>query len=450
MRDSDETMAPPPGAQVDAPPAPAAAEDAAWRSTAEIQLFRPEALLAARDRFGTPARLAGLTGPLLTLFLAALLVATVTFLATARYARKETVVGFLEPKAGAMRVIAPRGGVIGAVTVEEGEDVVAGQPLAALETDPTTGQGETLSTLLTHASDGQIESLRQQLRGSAASTRAALAGIAEKRAGLERDLQHARSAITLGRQRLALAEQTAEASRTLYAKQYLSAIVLRQREDAALAARQALEDLERTVAAIPSTIAQLDAQADGLMAQRVSEDAAIQLQIAQLDEKRVNIGASSRVSLVSPGAGRVAAFRARNGTSVAANDVIAIVLPKGAMLQAELWVPSRAIGFVKPGDRVRLMYEAFPYQRFGVGEGSVARVDKSPTQPRDLPFAVKTEEALYRVTVNVPRQTILAYGQQRPLMPGMRLTADLILEEESLLGWMFDALRAATMRGVAG
>ena len=47
--------------------------------------------------------------------------------------------------------------------------------------------------------------------------------------------------------------------------------------------------------------------------------------------------------------------------------------PRGGALRAELYVPSRAIGFVKSGQRVRLLYDAFPYQKFGPAWGEVRR-----------------------------------------------------------------------------
>lgn len=413
----------------------------------DTELFRPEALTAARDRFGAPAPLVALTNGMLTFFLLAILVAAGIFLGTARYARKETVAGVMQPASGVMRVVAPRAGTVGAVHVRENQEIAQGQSLVTLETDPTTERGSRLSELLVVAADDQASSLKQQVAAAGTAMRWAQQEMVEKRQALRRQLDHLHRAVALQRQRIALAEQTAESSRTLYEKRFLSAVLMRQREDAVIVARQALAEAEQTAASIPSQIAELDAQERRLVADGDQSRAGLNLRLAELQEKRATVGADSRINLVAQTGGRVAFLHAKPGAAVAANSAVAMILPHGAYLQAELWVPSRAIGFVRPGNRVRLLYDAFPYQRFGFGGGVVADVDRAPTSPGDLPVPIKTEEALYRVIVRVEKQHVSGYGKNWPLVPGMRLTADVILEDQTLLGWVFDQVRASTMRG---
>lgn len=89
-------------------------------------LFRAEALEAARSRLGAPVRPVGVAGWALTAFLLAIFAAAAVFLVTARYARKETVPGVLSPTEGAVRVAAPRPGVVAEVHVREGARVLGG------------------------------------------------------------------------------------------------------------------------------------------------------------------------------------------------------------------------------------------------------------------------------------------------------------------------------------
>ena len=60
------------------------------------------------------------------------------------------------------------------------------------------------------------------------------------------------------------------------------------------------------------------------------------------------------------------------------------LVPAGARLEARLYGPSRAIGFVRPGQRVLLRYEAFPHQKFGQYEGVVRSVSRSTVGPAEL------------------------------------------------------------------
>jgi membrane fusion protein len=134
---------------------------------------------------------------------------------------------------------------------------------------------------------------------------------------------------------------------------------------------------------------------------------------------------------------------------VPAASSLAVVLPKGAVLEAQLWAPSRAIGFVTPGDTVRLMFDAFPYQRFGVAKGKVLNIASTPTAPEDLPIPFPTPEPMYRITVALEAQTMQAYGQSRRLMPGARVNADLVLERRSFVEWLFAPVFAIARRNQA-
>ena len=110
-------------------------------------------------------------------------------------------------------------------------------------------------------------------------------------------------------------------------------------------------------------------------------------------------------------------------------------------MEAELLVPSSAIGFIEPGDRVRLRYQAFPYQKFGHQEGRVSQINRSALSTAELLGRGRQEgEALYRINVVLARQSVTAYGKPEPLKPGMMLEADVMGERRRLIEWMFEPL----------
>jgi membrane fusion protein len=84
---------------------------------------------------------------------------------------------------------------------------------------------------------------------------------------------------------------------------------------------------------------------------------------------------------------------------------------------------------VAPGQEVILRYDAFPYQRYGVGRGVITEIaaTASPERP-DAPPA-------YRVKVR------LQGGEPFALRPDMTLSASITLERRSLLDWLFAPLR---------
>src|SRR5690606_12140661 len=126
--------------------------------------------------------------------------------------------------------------------------------------------------------------------------------------------------------------------------------------------------------------------------------------------------------------GMVATLLAKRGQSVQAGQPLAILLPDDSRLEAELLVPSRAIGFIEEGDAVLLRYQAFPYQKFGHQQGRVARVSRSTINPTEAggrgTDLARRGEPFYRVTVALAEQAVIAYGRAEALRPGMLLEAD--------------------------
>lgn len=125
-------------------------------------LFRPEAIDANSSRFGVPVKTIGVAGWVLTSFMLAIVFVAAFFLATANYARKETVIGTLTPTAGAQRLTAVRAGVVDEVLAREGQAVTAGTPLISLSFDSTVEGGEGLGALLQEAARDESSALAFQ------------------------------------------------------------------------------------------------------------------------------------------------------------------------------------------------------------------------------------------------------------------------------------------------
>jgi membrane fusion protein len=92
------------------------------------------------------------------------------------------------------------------------------------------------------------------------------------------------------------------------------------------------------------------------------------------------------------------------------------------------------------------MFDAFPYQTFGAGTGRVSEISLAPIMPNEIPIPIDAREQMYKVTATLDRDTLEAYGKVWPLRAGMRLSADLVLDEKSLLGWLFDPITAMRKR----
>lgn len=387
---------------------------------------------------------------MLTGFLLALFLAVAVFLATGRYTRKETVIGILQPAEGAARVTALTPGVITEVKVADGQFVKAGDPILVLSTDQSVAvdplSAASLADLMGAGSEREASAIAEQGRATAASGVEALAEIRARRTAFDDDLRHLTENRMLQQERVRLAEETLAAGRALHERQLFATIQLRQREELLIAARQALGSIEREIERNRAGVQQLAAEEGRIAAQASEAAATVRIAQAQFEQRDAQRLSDRAVVLTAGKSGRVVALSARPGSPAIPGRTLAIILPEGVPLQAEIWAPSKAAGFVRAGDPVRLMYDAFPYQKFGVGRGRVTSVAGAPTDPADLTTPIETKESLYRLTVDLETSHVEGYGRQWRLTPGMRLTADLILDDRSLWEWLVDPLIAARRR----
>lgn len=149
-------------------------------------------------------------------------------------------------------------------------------------------------------------------------------------------------------------------------------------------------------------------------------------------------------------AGVVSSLLVKAGQAVSAGQPLLTILPQGSALQAQLLVPSSAIGFVHKGTPVVLHYQAFPYQKFGVEHGVVVDVSRSALSPADIATMLGKQpppEPLYLIKVKLAKQAIQAYGKQQALLPGMSVDADLLLDHRRMIQWIFEPLYGMAKRG---
>jgi multidrug efflux pump subunit AcrA (membrane-fusion protein) len=278
--------------------------------------------------------------------------------------------------------------------------------------------------------------------------------------------------IALKQRAYAYAKQTHDKSIKIYASRALSELeylqIRLETERADVAVHQSLRELE----AAKLKVAQLKGQSqtqqmEGQLAleqlaieSRENETALARLgrqrQIAEaayaelertlnetIDKNRVRLEVLQKelqqsqrgeIVVTAPRAGNVLRLRTKAaGTFVRSGEVLCELSGVGDRLQAELTVPQAGMGRIAPDQRVRLLYDAFPYQRHGIRYGTVRWT--SPASE------ATTEGGTFRVLVDNDDEAIWADGQLRTLLAGMCGHAEVVVGKRSLLEYAFEPLR---------
>jgi membrane fusion protein len=403
--------------------------------------FRPQALKAAAgEASAVSIPVAPLSWHLLGGFLVAATLALVVFAASASYARKETAVGFLGAADGIVRVSAGRAGVVNGLEVKEGDHVEAGQALFTIGLQSGLEGGGSLYTNLIQSLDAQALLLREQIDADPAR----FANEIVRLDASIRSVRAQRDAIAAQRnlqaERVNAAGERRRTLQELFQNGNGTKVALQDQESTLLASRQSLAELDGQLAAIERELEQAQLQRDQLPVQQRERLSQLRLSLADRERQRIEIEAQRAQVVRAPVSGRVTALQVSAGQIVDPNRPLLTLVPEGNELRAELFVPSRAIGFVQAGQRVRLMIDAFPYQRFGAYGGTVDVVSQAVLAPNEVFGHVPVKEPSYRVTVRLDRQTIDAFGRQVPLQPDMTVQADIVLEERSLVAWLLEPI----------
>lgn len=100
------------------------------------------------------------------------------------------------------------------------------------------------------------------------------------------------------------------------------------------------------------------------------------------------------------------------------------------------------MGFVEIGQKVRIRYQAYPYQKFGQYDGIVEEISRNPIQVGDIPttLPLAIQEGVYGVSVRLSSQTIVVYGREIALRPGMIMEADIEQDRRRLIEWIIEPL----------
>lgn len=410
-------------------------------------MFRPQAVAAATGEASAASLpVAPIEWRLLGGFLVLATALIVLFVATAEYARKETASGSLVAAAGVARVTARRDGIVVDLKVREGDRVEAGQALFTISSQQGLEGGGTLDTAVIASLDAQTRLLTEQIEADPAR-------VANEIVRLDASIETVKSqrdALSAQRRlqadRVRVVEERRQAVFQLYEKGNATRAALQELDEALLSRRQSLADIDRQFAAMERELEQARLQREQLPVQQSERVSQLRLSLADRERQRSEVEAQRAQVIRAPVTGRVTALQASLGQLVDPNRPLLTLVPEGSELRAELFVPSRAIGFVEPGQRVRLMIDAFPYQRFGAYGGTVDTVSQAILAPSEVVGRVPLAEPVYRVTVRLDRQTIDAFGRQVPLQPDMTVKADIVLEGRSLFAWLFEPLLSARGR----
>lgn len=371
-------------------------------------------------------------------------VCTVIFwLFSSSYTRKESVSGWLEPPAGIVRVYPETNGTIKKIYVSEGTTVEAGQQLFLVETEAQLSTGQQLSTQLIKEYSSQQKLLEEEL-------------IRTKSIYAKRQ-QDGTQKIFAAQQELGMLEQQLKTNDALYnvvltqgqrlrslkREGHVSNAEFEKSIQQELSLKSDQQTLLKNKITQRNLIEQLQTQQKLLPEEQANAESQIRSRLSDIAQQIAQVNGQSTRVIKAARAGIVNNMQIREGQQISLgnNAPLLTLLPHDERLTANLLVPVRSAGFVATGQAINIRYDAFPYQKFGLYEGTIESISKTILLPNELlntPLEIR--EPVYRITAILNQMNVQAYGKNFHLKPGMTLSADIRLSDRTLIQWLLEPI----------
>lgn len=415
-------------------------------------LFRTEALDAQRTNWLGPVALSQpLSFAIFALIAAVAALALMAFFVFGSYTKRTTVSGQLLPAGGWSKVYPGQSGVVVEKRVREGQAVREGDVLYVLSLERKSDAAPGGLASITEQVEARRNSLRNELGKTESLQQEQRAALARKQAAYEAELQVIEQSMDGQRTRVALAQDTLQRYRGLLEKDYIAGEQVQLREADLIDQRSRLQVLDRERLNAQRELTLLRGELARMPLEQSKQIAEIRRSISSSDQELTESELRRRIHVLAPRDGVATAATAEVGHTVDGSRPVVSIVPPGARLQAYLFAPSKAVGFVREGDAVMLRFDAYPYQKFGHTAGRVAQVARVALSSQDLSAlglsgldSAGSGEQVYRITVDLAAQSITAYGEPRPLQVGMQLEADIMQERRRLYEWVLEPLISIT------
>jgi HlyD family secretion protein len=191
---------------------------------------------------------------------------------------------------------------------------------------------------------------------------------------------------------------------------------------AVLRIQEQLKDIETQVTTLQSEIAQTKSQIQS-----------INLQIQQRALRSPINGTIFQMPITKP------------GVVVQPGEMVAQIAPQGSSLILKAQMNSQQSGFVRVGMPVKIKFDAFPFQDYGVVQGRVSWI--APDSKVEETIQGKVESFDVEITLSQP---YIQNGKKRiAITPGQTATAEVIIRQRRVIDFLLDPFKKLQKDGLA-
>ncbi len=404
-------------------------------------LFRAIAVEAsAGTQIGEPLTTHWRGVALFTLIAFALIAALVAFAATTEYSPVHRVPSYVDPRGGLVRLSAPISGQVRELAVAQGALVRRGALLAVLDSDPLRADGGSEHGVLKRRLEDERATIEREVGDARLEADANQALIDRKLHGLRAEREALSAQIQANDELLTSLKAQSERFAAVAAQGYVSKQQAAQKKDEATSQQSRLAELRASRARVDLEITTTEAepQVEAAKLQGLIENR--RRSSGELERLIVQSESEAQQAIRAPADGMLSMALIANGQSVAAGQPLFTIAPVDAPLIVRLLVPARAAASVKVGLGVKVVFRAYPQEKFGQFDARIETVSDMPSLPTEIAGMYALSEPVFIATASLPTQLRTPNGRLLKIKAGMLADALVPIERRTVLEWLFEPL----------
>lgn len=368
------------------------------------------------------------------------------FATTFEFARKEQVQGFLTPASGWARIRAKSSGVVRRRFVTPGDLVQSGDVLLEVSSGDGLQRDLTVQEQMLAEIQGRRAALQARLELLGAEHERNLRLLTQQNMADRKKLSRLNDEVGLSQVNVRIAQKRRRDGQRLVSSGFLSWADLAKLDEELRLRMLSLSQRQGEVEQLWAALTANETRLETLALERDLKQAQIkeQLHALAMDESRLRNEGAFRY--LAPRSGAVASVQVRAGDAVQPGKLLLDIVPPEGELEARLFAPPAAMGFVAPGQEVRIYLDAFPYERHGAQAGLVKFISETAIEPNEWMASRGMGGPAYRIDVALPNGFALPPAQLQALRPGMTVAADLVRDYGTLVDWLLEPLQGAVKR----
>lgn len=140
------------------------------------------------------------------------------------------------------------------------------------------------------------------------------------------------------------------------------------------------------------------------------------------------------------------------GSVVSPGSVLMSLVPHDDLLQAEVMIKNEDVGFVHPGQEVKIKLTAYPFQKYGMIEGEVIHVGADSIQSQQPQMDAssssnspqqQTMVMNYKALIKLNAQHIMLDGKVLKLTSGMQTVCEIHLGKRTVMEYLLSPVQKA-------